>query len=87
LRLRNGDGSPVNGGADQISGVPAVAAIGQGGLLDVAVDPAFTSNRRIYISYSERDGSNPDLNGTAVSPLLEGEVAPEARVRGYALSG
>jgi glucose/arabinose dehydrogenase len=67
LRLRNADGSPVNGGADQISGVPAVAAIGQGGLLDVAVDPAFASNRRIYFSYSERDGSNPNLNGTAVA--------------------
>ena len=33
LRLRNSDGTPVNGGADQISGVPAVFAVGQGGLL------------------------------------------------------
>ena len=67
LRLRNADGSPVNGGADQISGVPAVAAVGQGGLLDVVIDPAFASNRRIYFSFSERDGTDPNLNGTAVA--------------------
>ena len=67
LRLRNADGSPVNGGADQVSGVPAVAAVGQGGLLDVVVDPAFASNRRIYFSYAERDASNANLNGTAVA--------------------
>lgn len=67
LRLRNSDGTPVNGGADQISGVPAVFAVGQGGLLDVVVDPAFASNRRIYFSYAERDGTNPNLNGTAVA--------------------
>lgn len=67
LRLRNADGSPVNGGADQVAGVPPVAAVGQGGLLDIAVDPDFASNRRIYFSFSERDGSNPGLNGTAVA--------------------
>lgn len=67
LRLRNADGSPVNGGDDQVAGVPAVAAVGQGGLLDIAIDPDFASNRRIYFSFSERDASNPSLNGTAVA--------------------
>ncbi|MDM0104184.1 PQQ-dependent sugar dehydrogenase [Variovorax sp. J22R24] len=67
LRMRNADGSPVNGGADQVSGVPAVAVIGQGGLLDVVVDPAFANNRRIYFSYAERDASNSNINGTAVA--------------------
>jgi len=36
-------------------------------LLDVAIDPAFASNRRIYLSFAERDGSDPSLNGTAVA--------------------
>ncbi len=36
-----------------ITGVPAVVATGQGGLLDVALDPAHAANRRIYLSYSE----------------------------------
>lgn len=67
MRLRNGDGTPVNGGADQVSGVPVVEAVGQGGLLDVVVDPAFASNRRIYFSYSERDTGNASLNSTAVA--------------------
>lgn len=38
---------------NSVSGVPKVAASGQGGLLDVAVDPQFTENRTIYLSYSE----------------------------------
>ena len=67
LRLRNADGTPVNGGADQVSGLPVVEAVGQGGLLDVAVDPAFASNRRIYFSYAERDGADASFNGTAVA--------------------
>ena len=36
-----------------VAGVPAVVARGQGGLLDVALDPAFATSRRIYLSYAE----------------------------------
>jgi glucose/arabinose dehydrogenase len=36
-----------------VSGVPTVAYFGQGGLLDVAVDPNFTKNRLVYLSYAE----------------------------------
>lgn len=47
-----------------ISGVPSVVARGQGGLLDVALDPNFAQNRTIYLSYSEpRAGGN----GTSVA--------------------
>jgi glucose/arabinose dehydrogenase len=35
-----------------VEGVPDVYASGQGGLLDVALDPDFASNRRIYLSYA-----------------------------------
>jgi aldose sugar dehydrogenase len=42
-----------------IAGVPPVYASGQGGLLDVALDPAFASNRVIYLSYAAvGDGGN-----------------------------
>lgn len=51
----------------QIGGVPAVNSAGQGGLLDVVIDPAFASNQRIYLSYSENDSANPSLSGTAVA--------------------
>jgi aldose sugar dehydrogenase len=44
--------------------VPSVHAEGQGGLLDVALDPDFSSSRLVYLSYAEpRKGGN----GTAVA--------------------
>ncbi|HYC32844.1 MAG TPA: PQQ-dependent sugar dehydrogenase, partial [Gemmatimonadales bacterium] len=43
---------------------PAVYAGGQGGLLDVALDPAFAANRTIYLSYAEPGDGGP---GTAVA--------------------
>jgi len=47
-----------------VSGLPAVDARGQGGLLDVAVDPNFAANGTIYWSYAEpRAGGN----GTAMA--------------------
>lgn len=47
-----------------IAGVPAVDAGGQGGLLDVALSPAFATDRTIYWSFSEpRTGGN----GTSVA--------------------
>jgi aldose sugar dehydrogenase len=42
-----------------IEGLPNIQSTGQGGLLGVAIDPAFESNRRIYLSFSEaRDKGN-----------------------------
>ena len=35
-----------------VSGVPEVAATGQGGLLDVALHPRFRDNRLVYLSYA-----------------------------------
>jgi aldose sugar dehydrogenase len=57
-----------------VAGVPPVHARGQGGLLDVTIDPAFASNHFIYWSYAEpRDG---DVNNTAVA---RGHLAPDVR--------
>jgi len=36
-----------------LSGVPEVVAKGQGGLLDVTLDPNFADNKLIYLSYAE----------------------------------
>ena len=45
--------------SEPIAGVPDVDARGQGGLLDVALDPDFQANRLIYLSYAEPgDGGN-----------------------------
>lgn len=47
-----------------VRGLPQVHAQGQGGLLDVALDPDFARNRLIYWSYAE---PRPDGAGTAVA--------------------
>jgi len=39
---------------EAVSGAPNVAAVGQGGLLDLALHPDFASNRLVYMSYSDR---------------------------------
>jgi aldose sugar dehydrogenase len=40
-----------------VRNVPAVSAIGQVGLLDLALDPAFASNHRIFFTYSDAVGA------------------------------
>jgi aldose sugar dehydrogenase len=39
--------------SEPLSGVPRVFAEGQGGLLDVALSPAFAKDRMVYLSFSE----------------------------------
>lgn len=39
--------------SEPVAGVPQVFAQGQGGLLDVALDPDFAANRLVYLSYAE----------------------------------
>ncbi|QQM32684.1 PQQ-dependent sugar dehydrogenase [Martelella lutilitoris] len=53
----------AEGGVREVSGLPEVYAAGQGGLLDVALDPDFADNRVIYFTASiSGDGGQ----GTAV---------------------
>jgi glucose/arabinose dehydrogenase len=56
-----------------IAGVPQVFAQGQGGLLDVVLDPDYASNRRIWLSYAE-PGDNGTA-GTAVATATLGDAA------------
>jgi glucose/arabinose dehydrogenase len=49
-----------------IQGVPAVDAVGQGGLLDVITDSDFARNRTIYFCYAE-PGADKKTNGTALA--------------------
>ncbi|HYI11818.1 MAG TPA: PQQ-dependent sugar dehydrogenase [Thermoanaerobaculia bacterium] len=54
-----------------LTGVPKVYARGQGGLLDVALDPQFAQNRTIYLSYAE-PGEDDSVAGTAVARAVLG---------------
>ncbi|MEN5210230.1 PQQ-dependent sugar dehydrogenase [Stenotrophomonas terrae] len=56
---------PASGKRGNVSGVPAVAYGGQGGLGDVLVHPQFASNGLVYYSYAE-DGED-DTRGAAVA--------------------
>lgn len=63
-----------------LPGLPTVATGGQGGLLDVALDPGFATNRLVYWSYSEAGAapSTSDLKGTAVARArLDGDRGAE----------
>ena len=50
-RLRYIDGRGIV--SKPLTGVPKVFARGQGGLLDVALDPDFAKNRLVYLSYAQ----------------------------------
>jgi glucose/arabinose dehydrogenase len=53
-----------------LNGVPEVWARGQGGLMDVALDPKFEENRYIYLSYAK-----PGEGGKAATALGRGKLA------------
>jgi glucose/arabinose dehydrogenase len=44
--------------SEPVKNVPAVSAIGQVGLLDLALDPSYAMNHRIFFTYSEAVGDN-----------------------------
>lgn len=52
-----------------LTGVPTVHAEGQGGLLDVALDPAFAETQLVYLSYAE-----PGTGGTAGTAVARGRL-------------
>lgn len=55
-----------------IAGVPQVDARGQGGLLDVALDPDFASNRLVYLSFAE-----PGEGGTNSTAVARGVLSDD----------
>ncbi len=67
-----------SGNKTLVSGSPEVVFAGQGGLMDVVIDPAFSKNQFIYLSYSKADKENTKLATTAIM---------KARLTGNQLSG
>ena len=54
MRIRDAAGNL----SEPLDGVPKVLAVGQVGLLDVALDPKFANNHRIFFTYSEPVGES-----------------------------
>ncbi len=50
-----------------VSGLPKVAVVGHGGLLDLVLDPNFAENNLIYMSFSEYDEDDARKMGTAIA--------------------
>src|SRR5687767_8965784 len=65
LRIVSPDGTL----SEAVTGLPPVSARGQGGLLDVALDPSFGSNQIIYWSFSE-----PHEDGTTNTAVSRGKL-------------
>jgi glucose/arabinose dehydrogenase len=59
-----------------VAGLPPVDARGQGGLLDIALDPNFATNRLIYWSYSEPKENRENNTAVARGRFVDDPAAP-----------
>ena len=83
MQLLTADGSKVK----KITGLPKVDASGQGGLLDVTLDPGFATNQIIYWSFSEpykkgnltavAKGKLNEASGQVETPVVIFRATPE----------
>lgn len=63
--------------SDPMPGAPAGVAIGQGGMLDIAISPDFATNNHVFISFTEaREGRT---NGTSVARVKLVGTGKQAR--------
>jgi len=65
--------------SNAITGIPAVNASGQGGLLGLCLDPQFTTNRMVYWVFSEANGAG-NLTAVAKGKLSDDETKIENAV-------
>ena len=75
-----------------IDGVPSVNTKGQGGLLDVVLDPNFADNQTIYLSYAKLEQDDEQsrtavakgqLNGTTLTDVKQIWQQAQAKKAGY----
>jgi glucose/arabinose dehydrogenase len=57
----------------KITGFPEVDSRGQGGMLDVALDPEFVKNKMIYWAFSEKNG------GVNLTAIAKGKISPDEK--------
>ncbi len=69
-RLRIVDNGQLS---EPVKGLPKVKAKGQGGLLDIALDPSFADNQILYFSYSAADKTGIGTE-VASAKLVENEL-------------
>jgi glucose/arabinose dehydrogenase len=64
-----------------VAGLPETDARGQGGLLDVALDPAFGANNTIYWCYAEPRGDGVNNTAVARGTLVDGAAPRVEQVK------
>jgi glucose/arabinose dehydrogenase len=62
--------------SEPVAGLPPVDARGQGGLLDVALDPAFATSRLIYWTFSEPQEGGTNNTAAARGRFVDDPAAP-----------
>jgi aldose sugar dehydrogenase len=60
--------------SEPLAGVPRVQASGQGGLLDIALDPRFAESRLVYLAYAEAGDGRTAGTAVARGRLAEGRL-------------
>jgi glucose/arabinose dehydrogenase len=73
LRVVNADGTIV---PTPVAGIPKVDGRGQGGLLGLALDPNFATNRLVYWSFSEAQADGTNNTAAARGRFVDDAAAP-----------
>jgi glucose/arabinose dehydrogenase len=60
--------------SEPISGLPEIAAVGQGGLLDIALHPNFAQTRLVFLSFAE-----PREEGKNATSVMRGRLSEDLR--------
>lgn len=66
VAMRSGVVRRISAGGEvspALEGLPASYVLSQGGYFDITLDPGFTDNQRIYLSFAY---GTPELNGTRI---------------------
>jgi glucose/arabinose dehydrogenase len=64
-----------------LHGLPEVASSGQGGLLDIALDPAFVQNRRLYFCYAQASADKATSSTALAAATLSTDASRLENVR------
>ena len=60
--------------SEPITGLPEIAAVGQGGLLDIALHPGFEQTRLVFLSFTE-----PREEGKSTTSVMRGRLSEDLR--------
>ncbi len=69
-----------DGSKTMISGVPEVSSRGQGGLLDIRLDPDYENNGWLYITYSSPEGEESGAMTALMRAKLDGQTLTNQEV-------